>query len=183
MGSRGKAQQQQENTLAAQAAAAAAKAQTVDPLEQAERDRVKRLDDWRSGKNGPIDVRNIPDDTAIPMYQAAKQAHDTGRVGQGLAYGENSNPEFSGALSKELDMARDTNAAGMLEGHVNDILGNLDARLMGLSARTDERNQFGANLAEQSYISFLNRPQRPSFLKQFALGLAGGAGEGLASFL
>jgi hypothetical protein len=165
---------EQESALSKEAAVATEAAGKADPLEDLERDKVTRLYNWATGKSGPVDVRAMPDDVAVPLYQAAKEKHDAGRIGKGLAFSENANPNFAAALDKEGDLERDLNASGMLEGHVDDVLGNLDARLMGLASMGNSRRGAAADRANERYTSFLNRPARPSFLSQLALSAVGG---------
>ncbi len=92
------------------------RAETPDPLEQRRRDYVTRILDWREGKNGPINVRDFPDQTAISLYNDAKLSHDAGRIGKG--YGtldDGANPTYTAALDKEMQLERDTRASGLLE--------------------------------------------------------------------
>lgn len=174
MGMSGGKGREQESALSREATQSTAAAAAPDPLEELEREKVLKLFNWSTGKSGPMDVRAMPDDVAVPLYKAAREKHDAGRIGKGLAYSENANPNFAAALDKEGDLERDLNASGLLEGHVDDVLGGLDARLMGLAGMGNSRRGAAADRANERYTSFLHRPQRPSFLSQLALGLAGG---------
>jgi hypothetical protein len=167
----------QESALQTQALNAVSKVEEPDEFEQRQRAHVLALDKWRTGEAGPLDIRNMPDGgIGIKLFRDAKQSRDAGRLGQG--YGtltDGANPNFSTALDKENQLSRDEAASGALDDYVTGTLGDLDAKMMGLSARSDSRDQAAAGLRQGIYQSFLNRPQRPSFLKQLALGFVSNA--------
>ena len=60
-------------------------AREADPLEARSRKFVTDVWDWRDGKNGPIDIREFPDDTAVVLNNQARKSTDAGRVGRGSA--------------------------------------------------------------------------------------------------
>ena len=75
MGSGGSGRQQ-EDALLARAQAAQATAAQPDPIAQRQQAETTALDDFFSGKSGPIDVRNMPyGGAAISAYNDAKKAH------------------------------------------------------------------------------------------------------------
>jgi hypothetical protein len=177
MGTKNSGRQQQQDALKTVAQTKAAEAEQPDPLEDAQRARVQALEAWRSGTNGPPDVRNMPDQVGISLYKQARETTDAGRIGRGLnTLGEGANPNFTAALDKEDELERNLNASGQLEGYVSDRLDDLDAKELGLSARSDARRSAAADRAAQAYQAYVNRPRQPSFLKQLALGAISNAG-------
>lgn len=177
MGSGNKGRQQQENSalLAWQRAQAAADA--PDPAEAAERQHALDLDKWEYSTDAPIDIYKMPGSgVAIDLFRKAKQAHDAGRIGQGLSYGENANPTFSKAIDKENELTRGLQASGDLENYVSDKLAAKDARLHGVAAMGNARRSSAADRAMQMYMAMIGRPRQESALKQFALGGLGAFG-------
>jgi hypothetical protein len=176
--SSGKAKKREESALVTAANQSAANVARVDPLEERQRAHVLALDDWRMGKNGLPDVRNMPGGGAgISLFNEALTARDSGRVGKGYGtLGDGASANFSAALDKEQDFERRLRAAGQLEGHVSDTLSGLDQRMLGLSGVSDNRNRFLAEMAMSRLGQFYQRPEQPSFLKQLALGGLGAAG-------
>lgn len=167
----------QEDALKTAAQQKAVEAEKPDPLEDAERARVTAMEAWRSGATGPPDVRNMPDQVGISLYKQARQTTDAGRVGTGLnTLGEGANPNFTAALDKEDELERNLSASGQLEGYVSDRLDDLDAKELGLAARSDARRGAAADRAFQAYQAYVNRPRQPSFLRQLALGAISNAG-------
>lgn len=173
-------------------------AQKPDEFETLQREYLKGLWDWRTGKKGPVDVRNMPDGgLGISLFNEGKQSRDAGRIGRGLAtLADGANPNFAAALDKETQLERDLNSAGMLENYVGETMGNLDNRMMGLANIGNSRSMGLAGLARGlandasgNYFNFLNyqNNKKPGFLKSLALGAlsnfslsGGGGGGGLA---
>lgn len=196
MGSKDKGRQQ-EDALKAAAAAAAAKSDAAvtiaaapDPLEERRRARVLAIDKWDTGESGPKDIRNLPGgDTSIALFNAAKQAHDAGRIGRGYGtLSDGANPTYVASLDKEMGLERDLAASGALEDNVNSTLEGNKAEMYGLSEIGNSRNMGIAGLrssadqaAQDRYTQFLMRPKQPSFLKQLALaGISGASQVGAA---
>jgi hypothetical protein len=173
-----KSKKREESALVTAANQAATNAAKVDPLEERQRQYITDLDDWRMGRKGPIDVRNMPGGgTGIALFNDALQARDEGRVGRGYGtLSDGANGNFSAALDKEMDFERRLRAAGQLEGHVSGQLAGLDQRMTGLSGTADNRSRFLAEMAMSRLGQFYQRPEQPSFLKQLALGGLGAAG-------
>lgn len=164
--------------------AALTKAETPDPLTQRLRDYVKKILDYRDGTSGPQDVRAFPDQTAMDLYTSAKKVTDAGRVGKGYGtLSDGANPAFATELDKENDLKRGEFASGMLEDYVNNAITGATGEAAQLGAGADATNMAVAgmlnsdyNAAEGRYVNFLMRPKPPSFLRQLALGAAGGLG-------
>jgi hypothetical protein len=174
--STGSSGRQKESALLQAAQDKSAAAETVDPNEAAVAARVKAWEDWRSEVGGPPDVRNMPDQIGISLYRDARSSSDAGRVGRGLnTLGEGANPNFTASLEHEDQLERDLNASGQLEGFVSDRLGDLDAKELGLAARSDARRSDAAARAQRAYEAYINRPRRNSFLKDLALGFVNNA--------
>lgn len=173
----------QSAALFASAQAQAANAAKPDPLEELQRQHAQQLDDWEYSKNAPIDVRNMPgSNVGIGLFNDAKTAHDANRKGKGLAFAENQNSNYATALDKENQITRDVNASGDLENYVSDKLAAKDQMMSGLAAMGNARNSSSADRAMSMWNAYINRPQKPSFLKQFALGALGAAGQIGAGF-
>lgn len=186
MASGGKSQQQANEsylkTLAEQdrvaKTAAVEKAATPDPLLEARRAHVTALDDWESGKSGPIDVRNMPGGgTRIALFNDAKQSMDAGRVGKGYGSLEDgTNPNYATSLNKENELSQNLAASGALENDVNTALQGKDAEMYGLANISNAQNMNVANLQQNAYdsdqakwLSYLMRPKQQGFLKQLLL--------------
>jgi hypothetical protein len=161
----------EESNLQAQVAAANARADaaektaaTPDPMEQRRRDYLMSVDDWRTGKSGPIDVRNLPGGgVGMSLRQEAMKSHDAGRLGRGLAtLSDGASPSYSADLDKEMQLERDLAGAGALEDYVD------NSRNMSLYDAANSRTQ-------QAYGNLQNYRQnkQPSFFKQLALGAIG----------
>lgn len=174
----------------AQAAAAAAttKAAAPDPLEQRLIDKATALDDWESGKAGPIDIHNMPGGGAqIALYNDAITNTEAGRIGRGTAsMTGGTNPNFVASLDHENELTRKLSASGALENQVNTALGNKDIMLGNLGAQGDARNMQIAGMQNQDSqnaqgrdLQWQTRPRPPGFLKSLALAaVGGGAGYG-----
>jgi hypothetical protein len=168
----------------ARAKAAEDKAATPDPMEARRRDYIGKLDDWRMGKDGPIDVLNMPGGgVGMSLFREAKSARDSGRIGRGMAtLSDGANPNFAASLGQEMDLERGINASGALEDHVDTTLAGVDGEMYGLAGMGNSRNMNIAQMDQNAYqnaqgnfMQYLMRPKQPSFLKQLALGLAGSA--------
>lgn len=189
----GKAQEQalQQQALQQQAAfnSALTKAETPDPLTQRLRDYAGKVLDWKDGKDGPVDVRQFPDQTAMSLYDDAKKVTDAGRVGKGYGtLSDGANPSFSAALDKENNLKRGEFASGMLEDYVNNAITGATGEAASLGAGADATNMAIAgmlnsdyNSAQNRYVNYLMRPKQPSFLKQLALGALGTFGGDIGS--
>lgn len=162
-----------------------------DPLETRRRDYITSVDDWRMGKSGPIDVRNMPGGgVGMSLFNDAKRSRDAGRIGRGLAtISAGANPNFAAALDKETQLERDLAASGALENDVNDRLGDVDAEMLGLANVGNTRAMRLADMAQSvygraddAYTKLRDKPKPPSFLKQFALGLASNASYSKGAF-
>lgn len=191
--SKARKEEDQQNSLKAiadqgrvAAATAVDTASKPDPITQRITDKATALDDWESGKSGPIDVRNMPGGGAqIALYDAARQSTDAGRVGTGVnSMGDGVNANFAASLDKENTMDRDLAAKGMLENNVNATLAGKDAVLGNLSGMAENRNMNIANLQENAaqndqsnFLKYLMRPRTPSFLKQLILAGVNQSGE------
>ncbi len=160
-------------------------AREADPLEARSRKFVTDVWDWRDGKNGPIDIRKFPDQTAVALYNEARKSTDAGRVGRGLATleGGDVNPNYTAQIDREMQMERDQRAAGLLENQVDETLASADAAGGNLAAMGNARNmniaqlmQSGYNSDQDRYLSFLMRPKQRGFFSSLALSLAQGAG-------
>lgn len=186
-------EQAQEDALRRSAAEAAAKSEAAvaaaaapDPLEELRRKRVTEVEEWDQGLRGPKDIRNLPGgDTAIALFNDAKQARDEGRIGRGYGMlADGANPNYVASLDRQNQLERDLEASGALESHVEDILTGNKAELYGLSGLADARNMNIANLrasasesAQDRSLQYLMRPKQPSFLRQLALAAVGAAGQ------
>lgn len=169
---------QQENAMLASAQASSAAAAAESATERRIREPAEELDDWEMGKKGPVDVRNMPgSNVAMSLFQNAKQSRDAGRMGRGLAYGENSNGSFAKAIDSEMQLERDVNASGHLEDYVTDKLAAKDQALYGVAAMGNARRAGGANRDMQLYSSFLGRPKETPAWKQFLLGAMSNGGQ------
>lgn len=183
--SKARKEEEQQNALKAIADSARTQSKTAtdtaakpDPITQRIMDRATALDDWESGKSGPIDIRKMPGGEAkIALYNDAKTAHDSGRLGKGIgSLTGDANPSFAASLDKENELERDLAAKGALESNVNTTLAVKDATLGNLSQLGEQRQMNVANLRQNAYDSeqrnfmqYLLRPKQPSFLKQLIL--------------
>lgn len=172
-----RAQAEEANRRAAEAATAVAR---VDPLEERRRAHVTRWDDWRTGVNGPVDVRAMPDQIGMSLFRDAKQARDAGRIGRGYGMlNDGANPAHAAALGQELEAERGLAASGALEDYVTDQNDATTRELYGLVGASGDRSRYLAELAmRRSGIADerLSRHQanrRPGFLQQLALGALG----------
>lgn len=180
--------QAQVDAANARANAAEKAAATPDPFEQRRRDYLMSVDDWRTGKSGPIDVRNMPGGAVgLALRQEAMKAHDAGRLGRGLAtLSDGANPNFSAALDKETQLQRDLEGAGQLEDYVDNTLAGVDAEMGNWAGVGNSRNMTlyntAANQAQQAYgnLQSYRQNKSPSFFKQLALGAIGSSGQLLA---
>lgn len=173
------AQQQQQ-----QAQNQFVQAKEPDEFEKLQREYLKGLWDWRTGKKGPLDVRNLPDAAPLALFNEAKQSRDAGRIGRGLAtLADGANPNFAVALDKENQLERDLSASGALEGNVDDLIGGLDSKMLGIAQIGNDRAFGLANLARGlasdaygNYFNWLNyqNNKKPGFLSSLLGGLAGG---------
>lgn len=190
-----KAQNQQANSLMASTNTAIDKASTTDPDLAAMKDYWRKIDQWGqgtmvdpvTGEKMPVDVRNIPGgDVDIGLFNAAKESHDTGRIGRGLGtMGDGVNVNYTQALDRELQSNKDIAASGMLENTVDSKLTNARAALTGLGTQQSQQNVDVAQLRSGLYRDYLNRPIKPSFGEQLAMGAlsaVGQVGAGLASY-
>lgn len=169
----------EESALKTVADTKAAEAEKVDPLEEEVRRNVTAMNDWKTGKSGPLDIRAMPDQTGMALYADSKRVTDARRVGRGVnSMGEGANPNHVAALDREFELERGERASAMLEGFVEDKVGDLDTKMMGLAARSDSRRGAAADRAAQAYQSFLQRPKQPSFMKSLATSLVGGLSMG-----
>lgn len=174
----------EENALKQAALQSQTKAETPDPAEQAVREATMNRFNWAQGKNGPIDVRNMPGGgVGMSLFKDAKMARDAGRVGTGLGtLSDGANPNFTAALDKENQLERDLNASGMLEGYVEDTIAGDEGKLLGLGQTGNARNMSLYEMAVQRLMNYQNN-KKPSFLKQLALGAAQGAGSMAAAMI
>lgn len=172
------------------AAAAVQTASKPGPLEQQLIDYNTNLYNWRTGKSGPIDVRNMPGaDVSIGLYNDAKTAHDAGRIGKGLGtLTEGANPNFAASLDKQNELERHLYAAGELEGNVNRTLDQNTAMMGGLAQTEGNRSMQIADLQQRQYLNSVNNYldaaksfRQPNFFRQLAMSFAGGAGAGLGA--
>jgi hypothetical protein len=178
----------EESNLQAQVAAANARADaaektaaTPDPMEQRRRDYLMSVDDWRTGKSGPIDVRNLPGGgVGMSLRQEAMKSHDAGRLGRGLAtLSDGASPSYSADLDKEMQLERDLAGAGALEDYVDNTLSGVDAEMGNWANVGNSRNMSLYDAAnsrtQQAYGNLQNYRQnkQPSFFKQLALGAIG----------
>ncbi len=151
--------------------------------------RALAIDKWDSGESGPKDVRNLPYDTAIPLFNDARAAHDSGRVGHGLnTMADGTNPNFGMAIDKQNDMERELAAKGALEQHVDTTLENNKADMYNLANMGSQRNMQVAGIANQGYQAAQDRAfqswmgtRQPNFFRQLAMQAAQGAGQGAAA--
>jgi hypothetical protein len=166
---------QQEAALEAAATSAQNKASASNPYFDKVAAHLSALDDWRSGKLGPIDVRNMPDSgVAIDLFNKAKESTDAGRVGRGYGtLSDGGNADFAARLGQENDMTRSLAASGGLENYVQGELSGLDSGLMGLSGAETARDSSAASLALSRLNTLYQKPKQGNFLKDLALGLAG----------
>lgn len=173
----------EENALRAAATASAAEAAKPDPFEERQRAHVTRLDQWRNGELGPIDVRNMPGGgVGMSLFRDAKTARDQGRVGRGLlTMSDGANPNFTASLDKEMGLERDLAASGQLEGYVEDTMNGVDERMTGLAGIANARRMRLADMAQNNYQNYLSRPKQPSFLRQLATGALGSLGTALSA--
>lgn len=150
------------------------KASEPDPLTQRLINKATSLDDWESGKSGPIDIRSMPGaGPAIALFENAKRQSDAGRIGRGLnTVGEGANPNYVAKLDKENELQRDLEASGGLESNVEDALRTKDTLLGNLSNVGEARNMNIAGMREgrygndmQNYLKLLMRPREPGFLE------------------
>lgn len=133
--------------------------------------------------NGPLDIKNFPDQTGLALYNDAKAVTDAGRVGKGYgSLADGANPNYVASLDKELESDRALAASGRLENFVNSSLAGADAEAGNLSQIADARNMniaqmrnADANSDQDRWLGYVTRPRQPSFLRQLALGVAGGA--------
>ncbi|HYY94542.1 MAG TPA: hypothetical protein VE713_08495, partial [Pyrinomonadaceae bacterium] len=133
MGS-GNSGRQQEDALKTRAETLSAKAAEANPIEQRQQEHTLALDDFFSGKSGPIDIRNLPyGGAAISAYNDARRAHDAGRISGGMGTMTDANPNFTAAVDKENQLERDQAASGALEGYVTNTQNQVYDRMTGLS--------------------------------------------------
>lgn len=173
---------QQETNMLTQAQGAVAK--VAEPSDESKRLTKNALawDDWFNGPSP--NIHDIPDQAAISLYNNAKQTHDAGRVGKGIgSFSDGANPNYAVALDKENELERGLAASGALENFVTGKRNALDAQLMGLSSASDARDSAAAGDYTSLYNAYLNRPQRPSFASQLALGLIGAGGQIGAAYM
>jgi hypothetical protein len=183
----GKGEKQTTSSLQTQALSSAAtanssiaKAEEGDPFDAIRRQRVKRILDWDE-KGGS--VRDFPDQSALSLYTDAKQVTDAGRVGKGYgSLADGANPNYVAQLDKENELTRGLEASRGLEEHVNNSILGARAEAGDLSAQGDalrmniaQMRNANANSDQDRYLGWLARPKPQSFLKQLALGVAGGA--------
>lgn len=142
---------------------------------------------WRMGKSGPIDIRNMPGaGPTIALYNDAKTAHDSGRVGRGVnSMTDGVNPNFSASLDKQNELERDLAAKGALEGQVTGALDQNTAAMGGLASAENARNMNIAGMKNQDYLASqsnyldaLKTFRQPNFFRQLAMQFAQGAGAG-----
>lgn len=188
---RAKDQADAQNMLKSLAAKDQVKADTAvdtasapDSITQRLINKATSLDDWETGKSGPIDIRSMPGaGPQIALFEAAKKQSDAGRIGRGLnTVGEGANPNYVAKLDKENELDRNLNASGELESNVEGALGAKDAMLGNLSNVGEARNMNIAGLREgrygndmQNYLKMVMRPREPGFLEQLAKASIGGA--------
>lgn len=167
-----KAQNKQADTYMNTTNTAINTAATEDPALKAMRDYWQSISDWDAGKNGPVDVHDLPGSGVdIGLFQNAKAMRDAGRVGRGLGTaGDNVNPAFTTALDKELESDRNTEASGALEEAVRRKVGEARAGLTGIGTNAEARNLNVAGLRGNLYQTYLNRPREKSALGQFLSG-------------
>jgi hypothetical protein len=167
----------------AEATTARQQVETPDEFEVARRNRARAMEQWRSGLLGPVDVRNMPGgQVAMGLFKDSIQARDAGRIGRGLGtLNDGANPAFSAALGKELDAERHLQAAGQLEGNVEQAMAQHDADTNQLAQVGNNRRSLIAQLAAEAGRAAAERlsqhraTARPSFLQQMALGALGNA--------
>lgn len=174
----------QRQAMGSQAAAntAITAAEKPDPLEERRRGYVNKILDWNEGVGGPPDVRSFPDQSAMALYTDAKRVTDAGRVGKGYgSLADGANPNYVAQLDKENELTRGLEASGRLEGHVSNAIAGAQAEAGNWAgvgnARTMNLAQMrnsNYNSDQDRYLAYLTRPKQPSFLRQLALGVAGG---------
>lgn len=142
---------------------------------------------WRMGKSGPINIRDMPGaGPSIALFNDAKTSHDAGRVGRGVnTMTDGVNPNFSASLDKQNELERDLAAKGALEGQVTNTLDANTAAMGGLADTQNARNMNVAGMRNQNYqqsmaqyLDALKSFRQPNFFRQLAMQFAGGAGQG-----
>jgi len=165
-----------ENTKAATAALQTAGKPT--PWEQTQMDKAVAMQNWESGKAGPVQVRDMPGGMVdLDLYEQAKKVSDAGRIGKGFGtMSDGANPNYVAKLEHENQLQRDLAASGALESNVNariaestgegfNLANMYDTRAMNMAGLTTGREQS----TQQQYLNFLMRPRPPSFLRQLAM--------------
>lgn len=142
---------------------------------------------WRTGKSGPIDIRDMPGaGPTIALYNDAKTVHDAGRVGRGVnTMTDGVNPNFSASLDRQNELERDLAAKGALEAQVTGALNANTAAMGGLADTQNSRNMQVAGMQNQNYqqsmsqyLDALKTFRQPNFFRQLAMQAAQGAGQG-----
>lgn len=158
------------------------KADTADPFEARRRAYVTKILDWDENVGAPKDIRDFPDGSAMSLYTDAKRVTDAGRVGKGYgSLADGASSDYVAQLDKENELTRGLEASGRLEEHVSNAItgaqaeaGNWAGVGNARSMNIAQMRNSNANSDQDRYLAYLTRPKQPSFLRQLALGVAGG---------
>lgn len=165
----------QETNLSNQAEAASTKAAEVNPLQQAQQDRIKKYwGDLDAGK----DVSQIS--YLSPYYNLFNNSKNANQnyAGDGLLSDNamaGGNGRMLGLIGQQMKARKEQQASGDLYNAANQAYGDSVSTGMGVAnADTSQRLEL-ANQANQRYSSYLNRPRKPSIWEQLLGGAMGAA--------
>lgn len=163
---------------------AANTAAAVSPQEAKVNEYTSKLWDIYTGKE-KFELSKLPNSNVLmPLYDAAKDKSDRGRVGKGLAYGDDANPNLIASIDEQNQNEREIAAAGQLEGRVADTFAGLEGKMMGLGQSDQSRrdNDFSRRFSiyDREAQAQAQRDAKPKWW-QSLLGGAASVGAGWAS--
>jgi len=160
----------QERTLQTQANQAQAQIQPSLYQQYQQPKDLKLLQDLDSGQ----DVKDIEGlRWSYNLFQNAGKDPDVsglGLLGNNALSGTNS--KMLGVVSEQLKKRERQENEGLLYDSVQDAREGAMRRSQGFAEGDDSRNFGRANLANQRYTAYLNRPQQPSLLSSIIGGAA-----------
>lgn len=166
-------------------------AEQEDPLETRLRARDMAWLDWEESPGR--DVSKAPLGPALALYDRAVNRQQGERMGIGsLRMGLNaSDPKLAQLLDQQSRDKNQQQAAGDLENAVRMKSAEVNRSALPLAAFAQDRRMGlaslasgNANSAQGQHLGFLaNRPQRPSFWRQFSQAFAGSFGSSLGGTL
>lgn len=169
--------QKQEDQFNQQAQAAQATAAQINPLQE---QRQKAIGGFWGDLSSGKDVKDIS--YLSPYYNLYNNSVNNNQelYGEGLLGKDNqlagAGGQMTGAIGKQLAARKQQQASGDLYNATQGAYQGSVAEGAGIADADTSQRMAIANLANQRYSTYLNRPRTPSFWEKMLTGFAQGAG-------